>query len=385
MIQAEWQRLHLICVVNNMNSEQLRDTVLEIDLKQIKRNYKLIRELCGEDVAIMPVIKANAYGMGAAGIAPTLMDCGATYLAVASLNEALELRQANQDYPIFILGHTPDRLAPVVIENNITQTVVSYQQAKAFSDAAIRLKKKVTVHLKVDTGFHRLGISDEEEIYRIALLPGLYAEGIFTHLALVNDEENERQFKLFMQTVRHLQQRGVCFRYQHMADSISLVDYPQYRLNMVRPGALLFGLRGFHKGFLQVEPCMKLHTRISQIHEIKSGEGVGYDYLWRASRDTRVGTLPIGYADGYPRNMRGKGYATVDGVKCPIIGVICMDQCMIDLGSVPQAREGDLAIIYGDGRGNTMSIQEAANLAETNKNEITARIAKRVIRVYNEI
>lgn len=150
-------------------------------------------------------------------------------------------------------------------------------------------------------------------------------------------------------------------------------------------GALLFGLRGFHKGFLQVEPCMKLHTRISQIHEIKSGEGVGYDYLWRASRDTRVGTLPIGYADGYPRNMRGKGYATVDGVKCPIIGVICMDQCMIDLGPAPQAREGDQAIIYGDGRENTMSIQEAANLADTNKNEIISRIAKRVIRVYNDI
>ena len=179
-----------------------------------------------------------------------------------------------------------------------------------------------------------------------------------------------------------LEKRGIKFRYKHIADSISLVDYPEYRMNMVRPGALIYGLRGFHKGSLEVETSISFETRISQIHNIKKGEGVGYDYLWRASKDTKIATLPFGYADGYPRNMRNKGYVTIKGVKCPILGVICMDQCMADLTGVPDPQVGDIAIIYGDGTNNTMSIQEASELTETNKNEIIARILARPPRVY---
>lgn len=360
----------------------LRDTIVRVDLGKIKENMRLIRDMCGEDVAVMPVIKANGYGHGAVGIAPALMEAGATYLAVATLTEALELRQAYADYPLFILGHTPGRLSDIVVENHITQTVVDYEQGLALSQAAQKAGVKAKVHLKVDTGFHRLGICDVDELYKIYELPGLEVEGVFSHLALVNDEENEKQFAMFMDIVGKLEAKGCTFRYKHIADSISLVDYPEYRLNMVRPGALIYGLRGFHKGFLPVESCLTFESRISQIHAVAKGEGVGYDYLWRAPEDTRVGTLPFGYSDGYPRNMRDKGYVTIRGVKCPVLGVICMDQCMVDLTEVPDVEVGEPAVIYGNGENNTMSVEEAAKLAGTNKNEIVARIMARPPRVY---
>ncbi len=361
----------------------LRDTVVRVDLDAVGKNMRLIREMCGPDVAVMPVVKANGYGHGAVGISPTLIAAGAAYLAVATLTEAMELRQAYPDYPIFILGHTPERLSPIVVAQRITQTVIDYRQGLSLSEAAQAAGVTAKVHLKVDSGFHRLGIADPEELYRICQLPGLEVEGIFSHLALVNDEENEKQFRMFMDIVQQLEQRGCTFRYKHIADSISLVDYPQYRLNMVRPGALVYGLRGFHKGFLPVEQCLTFETRISQIHSVRQGEGVGYDYLWRAPRDTRVATLPFGYSDGYPRNMRDKGYVTIRGIKCPILGVICMDQCMVDLSEVPEdVQAGEPAIIYGNGENNTMDIPEAAALAGTNKNEIVARIMARPPRVY---
>jgi len=151
---------------------------------------------------------------------------------------------------------------------------------------------------------------------------------------------------------------------------------------MVRPGALVYGLRGFHKGYVEVTQAMAFKTRISQLHRIKAGEGVGYDYLWRAARDSVIATLPFGYADGYPRNMRDKGYVTIRGMKCPLVGVLCMDQCMADVTDVANVAEGDEAVIYGSGRDNTMDIPEAAALAGTNKNEIIARILARPPRVY---
>lgn len=360
----------------------LRDTYVQVDLAALAGNMDAIHAMVGPEVAVMPVIKANGYGLGAVGIAPTLLAHGACYLAVATLTEALELREAYPDAPLFILGHTPDRLLPIVARERITQTVFTAAQGKLLSEAAASLGRKAKVHLKVDSGFHRLGTEDVEELYSICQEPNLEVEGIFSHLALAGEEEDAKQYARFLAVVDALEVRGVSFRYKHLADSIAAVDYPEYRLNMVRPGALVYGLRGFHKGYIEVKQAVSFLTRLSQVRRIQKGEGVGYDYLWRAPEDTRVGTVPFGYADGYPRNMRDKGYVTIRGVKCPLIGVLCMDQCMVDLTNVPDAQEGDLAVIYGDGTNNTMSIQEASELAGTNKNEIVARLLPRPPRVY---
>lgn len=359
-----------------------RDTQVLVDTQAIRENFRNIKEMCGETTAVMPVIKANAYGHGAAEIARVLYEEGAVYLAVATLTEALELRAASDDYPLFILGHTPDRLLDRVVENRITQTVFSFRQAELLSALAEDRGVKARVHLKVDTGFHRLGTDDVEELRKILSLPGLEVEGIFSHLALAGYEDDMAQFDKFMKIADELEKDGFRFRYRHIADSIACVDYPEFRLDMVRPGALVFGLKGFRKGHIEIRQAIGMVTKISQLHRIPKGEGVSYDYCWKAPKDSVIATLPFGYADGYPRNMRDRGYVTIRGIKCPLVGVLCMDQCMADVTHVPGVSEGDIAVIYGDGTDNTMDIQEASELAGTNKNEIIARIMARPVRVY---
>ena len=240
----------------------------------------------------------------------------------------------------------------------------------------------------MDTGFHRLGKVPSgdfaDEVCRIFDLPDVEVEGIFTHLALTGDAENEEQFRLFTDFVSLLEDRGCSFRYKHLADSIACVDFPEYRLNMIRPGALIYGMVGYHKGHLDVKQAMTFKTAISQLHYISRGEGVSYDYLWKAERDSIIATLPFGYADGYPRNLRDKGYVIINGVKAPLVGVICMDQCMADVTDVPDICEGMEAVIYGDGTDGSMTIAEASALAGTNKNDIIARITARPPRIYTK-
>ena len=368
------------------NQELLRDTCVEVDLGRIAYNMKQIREMAGPEVAIMPVIKANGYGHGAAAIAPTLIEEGAAYLAVATLTEALELKAANMSWPVFIMGHTPDRLLHHVVDKDITQTIFSFEQAELLNELSGKADKRTKVHIKVDTGFHRLGkvpsAAFADEVCRISALPNVEVEGIFTHLALTGDSENEEQFRQFTDFITELESRGCSFRYKHIADSIACVDFPEYRLNMIRPGALIYGMVGYHKGHLEVKQAMTFKTAISQLHQVSEGEGVSYDYLWKAGRDSIIATLPFGYADGYPRNLRDKGYVIINGVKAPLVGVICMDQCMADVTDVPDVCEGMEAVIYGDGTDGSMTIAEASALAGTNKNDIIARISARPPRVY---
>lgn len=371
---------------NQYDPELLRDTRVEVDLSRIAYNMQQIKEMAGPDAAVMPVIKANGYGHGAAAVAPTLIEEGAAYLAVATLTEALELKSANPAWPVFIMGHTPDRLLHHVVEKDITQTIFSLEQAEILNELAGKAGKRAVVHIKVDTGFHRLGKVPSgafaDEVCRIYELPDLEVEGIFTHLALTGDAENEEQFRLFTDFVSLLEDRGCSFRYKHLADSIACVDFPEYRLNMIRPGALIYGMVGYHKGHLDVKQAMTFKTAVSQLHFISKGEGVSYDYLWKAERDSIIATLPFGYADGYPRNLRDKGYVIINSVKAPLVGVICMDQCMADVTDVPDVCEGMEAIIYGDGTDGSMTIAEASALAGTNKNDIIARITARPPRVY---
>ncbi|WP_338548083.1 alanine racemase [Emergencia sp. JLR.KK010] len=368
------------------NTEILRDTQIVVDLNKLAGNITKIKEMVGADVDIMPVIKANGYGHGACAIAQTLMDCGASALAVATLTEALELKEAYPDYPVLIMGYTPDRLLHWVVEKDIIQTIWSIEQAEKLGQLAGSLDKTACVHIKVDTGFHRLGKcpSDEfaAEISDIFKVPHLAVQGIFSHLALAGLSEDEEQYQQFTDFIKKLEAIGCKFRYKHIADSIACVDYPQYRMNLVRPGALLYGMKGAQYADINVEQILTFKTAISQLHEIPAGEGLSYDYLWKAERDSIIATLPFGYADGYPRNLRDKGYVIINGARAPIVGVICMDQCMADVTDVPDVCCGMEAIIYGDGKDGSMTIAEAASLSGTNKNDIIARLTARPPRVY---
>lgn len=364
----------------------LRETYIQIDLDCIAHNMDLIRQMCGPSTRIGAVVKADAHGHGALGIADTLLQNGADLLCVAVLSEAVELKQQDLRYPVLIMGLTMPQLFPYLLQYDIIQTVDTLAQAEALDALAARIGKKARIHIKVDTGFHRLGFAPSEqaieEIASICRMDHLLVEGIFTHLALLDDASNEQQSSLFIQVRDALQGLGIHIPCWHIADSIASVDYPAYRMDMIRAGAIIYGLKGFHKGRLDIRQALTFKTRISHITQVRAGEGVGYDFTWRADRDTRIATLPFGYADGYPRSLAHKGQVTLHGKRVPIVGIICMDQCMIDLSQVPEARLGDEVVIYGDGADGTLSIQEIAQLTGTNKNDIVSRLTRRPPRVY---
>lgn len=364
----------------------IRDTYVEINLDNIAYNMKTIRKLVGDNVAIAAVVKADGYGHGAVNIAPTIMENGGDYLAVATLSEALELRNNYSDYNIFIMGYTPDEYLEYVVKNNIMQTIFSLRQAEILNDLSKKYGKITKVQIKYDTGFNRLGYKDSQEsideINKIFDLEHVEVEGIFSHFALAGRKEDDIQYKKLMNVINQLEAKGRTIKYKHICDSISGVDYPEYRLNMIRPGAIIYGLKSYKDDSVVLKQAMTFKTKIYHIKTLEPGEGVSYDYVWKAEKKAIVGTLPFGYADGYPRNMRDKGYVTINGKKAPIIGVICMDQCMVDLTNIPEAKVGDEAIIYGDGTNNTADIQEISQLAGTNKNEVACRITRRTPRVY---
>lgn len=360
------------------------DTTITIDLNKLGRNMDAVCRMVGGDVAVMAVIKANGYGHGAAQIASTLLAHGARYLAVARLEEALPIKETNPEAPLFVLGYTPDRLLETAVENHIALTIFTAHQARLLSEAAQKHGANATVHLKVETGFNRLGTDDVNELRAILQTPFLNVEGIYSHLALKDRPSDEIQLKRFLGIVETLEAEGFCFRYRHLADSISAVDYPDFRLNMIRPGAILYGMKSFESDCITVEPVMTMQTRIARLRRIQAGEGVGYDLDWVAQRPSVIATLPFGYADGYPRALGGKGYVTIRGCKCPLVGILCMDQCVADVTDVPGVQEGDEAIIYGDGTQNTLSVEEAARLAGCNKNEILCRLTQRPARIYRK-
>ncbi len=367
-------------------NQLIRDTYVEINLDNIAYNMQKIKDVVGENVAIAAVVKANGYGHGAVDLAPAIMENGADYLAVATLSEALELRNHYSDYNIFIMGYTPDEYLEHVVKNNITQTIFSLRQAELLNILGKKYNKIPKVQIKYDTGFNRLGYRDcqesIDEINQIFDLDNLEVEGIFSHFALAGKEEDDIQYKKLMNVIEQLESKGRTIKYKHICDSISGIDYPQYRLNMIRPGAIIYGLKSYKDDSVVLKQALTFKTKIYHIKTLEKGEGVSYDYLWKSDKKCIVGTLPFGYADGYPRNMRDKGFVTIHGKKAPIIGVICMDQCMVDLTDIPEARVGDEVVIYGNGTGNTADIQEISLLAGTNKNEIVCRFTRRTPRVY---
>ncbi len=364
----------------------LRDTYLEVNLDSLEYNIKEIQKLIGPDIEISAVVKSNAYGFGAVGLASTLVDSGIKYLAVANLLEAVELKDQNSNYPVFIMGHTPDSMLKTVVNKNITSTVFSFYQAKILSDLSKNKNKTTSIHIKYDTGFNRLGfkhsVESMHEIEKIFKLENIYVEGVFSHLALASYEDDLEQLNKFKELIKFLDKKNLGPKYYHMCDSISGIDYKNFRLDMIRPGAAVYGLKSFKNDDLKLKNIGALKSKISSIKDITKGEGVSYDYTWKADKATTIATIPFGYGDGYPRNMFEKGKVTIDGVRCPIIGVLCMDQCIVDVGEIANPHVGQEVIIWSDGSNNTLSVQELSELAETNKNEIVARTTRRVPRVY---
>lgn len=373
-------------------NEQKKRTWAEISLENIRYNYETIRKSIPEGCRFLGVVKADAYGHGAVPVAKTLEAAGADYLAVACLDEALELRRAGIKMPLLILGPTPPEYAEVLADHRITQAVAGPIAAAQYSEACVKAGKKLKVHIAADTGMSRIGFlctGDHAQegidgIEQACRLPGLDVEGIFTHFAVSDEsgEENEtytrKQFFYFMQTIERLEKKGIRFRIRHCANSGATLHYlPEFALDMVRPGLLQYGY-GDEAEKLGLKPCMRLMTRIALVKEYEAGTTVSYGRHFTADCPTKIGVLGIGYADGLHRCVSSKAVFWSKGKEIPQVGNICMDMCMVDLNGAPELGIGDEVEIFGE----HARLEQLAKLAGTIPYELLCSVTKRVPRIY---
>ena len=369
----------------------LRRTWAEIDLDALSGNYRKLRAYVGGDTRFLGVVKGDAYGHGAVEVARILEELGADYLAVSSVDEAAELRRAEINLPILQMGQTPIDQTAVLLENRVTQTVWSEASARAFSAAAQALGGRLKVHIKLDTGMARLGFRCDEAGFSVALsaveqvcgLPGLDVEGIFTHFAVSDEaEESARaytrlQYDRFVRMLEALEARGITFALRHCANSGATALCPDLHCDMIRPGILTYGL-GEQAGGLNLQPVMTLKTTVGVITNYDAGTPISYGRSYCTERPTRIGILPIGYADGLHRVLSNRWKVAVGGGYAPIIGRICMDACMVDLTDLPDVQEGDVVEVYGA----HTPVDEAACLAGTISYELVCAVSRRVPRLY---
>jgi len=364
-------------------------TWAEIDLDALAHNYRLLRDLA-PDSKFLGLVKANAYGHGAVPIAKKLQNLGADMLAVACLDEAVELRQAGITIPILCLGQTPPALAGELLEYNVTQTVGDLETGKALSAAAVKAGKTLTIHVKLDTGMGRLGFVWGEwdnsgvlaDMAALCALPGLEAEGLFTHFSDA-DESKEytlRQKRRLEEAIGALRRAGHEFKICHCAASAAVLNYPYSSMDMIRPGIALYGYcpaPGMDNPGLK--PVMTVKSRIAAVRTLPAGSCISYGRTATLDRISRLAVVPIGYGDGYPRVLSNRIHMLIHGVPCPIVGRICMDMCMVDVTDLPDVRAGDVAWVYGSGLTN-----RAAEQAGTITYELLCQLTPRVPRVYLE-
>ena len=371
-----------------------RRTWAEIDLDQVELNYREIRRTVGDHVKICCVIKANAYGHGATRMAKFYQQMGADYLAVSNIEEALQLREDHIVLPILVLGYTPEECAGLLALHDITQTVYSYDYGKKLAQCAERLGVRVKIHLKLDTGMGRIGFlcrqeerNELEQAIEICKDPSFLTEGIFTHLAVADenvdgDAFTSEQFSLFRYGIHTLEQAGIRFKIRHCANSAAIFDHPECHMDMVRAGIVLFGLAPSKKlrNLPHIQPTMTLKSVISHKKEVYPYETVSYGRAFLANRKTTVATIPIGYADGLWRgNGMSECYMLVQGHYAPIIGRICMDQLLLDVSEI-DCQVGDVVTVFGADR--ICSADSIAARNGTINYEIICAVGERVPRAY---
>ncbi len=375
-------------------NQTTKRTWAEISLPNLDHNSRALRGMRPRGCRFLGVVKANAYGHGAIPVAKKLEELGAEYLAVACLDEAVELRRAGIAAPILILGPTPVEFAGELLHYDLTQSVQDLNAARALSAAAVQADKPLKIHIKADTGMSRLGfLCDEkhadasvEEIVKACSLPGLEAEGIFTHFANADGDESYTMCQLtrFLDAVDKLRAQGVEFKIRHCAASAAVLNYPCTHLDLVRPGIALYGhypdpsCQGLDgPGLL---PVMTLKTRVAAVRALPAGTCIGYGCTHTLTRDSRIAVLPIGYADGLERLLSNRGEMLVHGQRVPILGRVCMDLCMVDVTDLPAVQAGDEATVFGP----ELPLEEKADTVGTIQYELLCGIAPRVPRVYIE-
>ncbi len=365
-----------------------RPTWVEIDLQALTSNYQRIRRIVGTSIRVMAVIKANAYGHGAVAVALHLEKQGAACLAVAILEEALQLRDAGVQLPILLLdGFWPGQ-EELVIRHNLITTVFDPKSVELLNRTAAKMGHKGHYHFKIDTGMSRLGADYEtaaETVESCAEFSWVECEGLFTHLSsaeALESTETLRQLERFEKVLNKLKSRGFAIPRIHVANSAAILRWPKSWYDGVRPGLILYGITPFAEEQDLFAPLLTLKTSILQKRRIRKGTHVGYDCSFTANRDTEVAVLPIGYADGYNRLLSNRGTVLLGGQRVPVVGKISMDLTVIDVTEVSQARGGDEVVLIGRQGDQSVGVPELARLCGTIPYEILTGISKRVPRVY---
>ncbi|MFP6206522.1 alanine racemase [Helicobacter pylori] len=373
-----------------------RASFIEVNSASLRYNFSAVKSIVPKDAHIMAVVKANAYGAGAIKASEIFLQEGANYLGVATLDEALELRSHFSKTPILILGYSPNANASMLVDNDLSAMIFSLEQAEVFSQMALKSQKRLKVHLKIDTGMHRLGLEPNfksiETIKKIRALKGLEIEGIFTHLSNADAKiktHAKNQMKAFNAFLEQLLDQKIEFQYRHAYNSagiLSLCNGNENRLlNLYRPGIMLYG---FYPSNEMKESCptilknvISLKARIVQIKSVKKGEFIGYGEHFYTNEETLVGVLALGYADGLMRALGNRIQVVINNQLAPLIGKVCMDQCFVKLNNI-QAKEGDEVILFGDKSAKANDASEIAALLNTIAYETISTLSKRLERVY---
>ena len=378
----------------------IRRTWAEIDLDALDYNIKSIKSKMKDGQKVMGIVKADCYGHGDGFISRKLQDAGFDWFGVSNIEEGMSLRNEGIEKPILVLGYTPVDCASIMADKKITQALIGMEYCRALQDAAAKAGVVVDGHIKLDTGMTRVGFQTDDEnfeeslkeIQEVSKMPNIHITGIFTHHAVAdayqgdNPQFTDMQFTRFTKMIEALQAAGVDVGLRHCANSATIISYPEKHLDMCRSGIITYGMlpSGECEGRIDLKPLMTLKTSIGLVKHVKAGSQLSYGRTYTAETDRVIATVPIGYADGYNRNLSNKARMLVNGKFAPVVGRVCMDQCMIDVTDIPDVKMGDEVVVFGKQGDQCLSIEELADMLGTINYELTCVVTKRVPRVYLE-
>ena len=357
-----------------------RDAWVEIDVKSLINNYLEIASSLGKGVKICPVLKAQCYGMGAIQVAKILSPLGADMFAVATLDEAIEIRKEIPNKDILVLGYVSKEYYSIALEYDITLSMFNKGNIISYNEICKSYKKTGKVHIKINTGMNRIGFPVDDKtiefIKECFLMPYIQITGIFSHFATADEKEDTFLGKLKKQVILPV---------VHFSASAAICNFPEYQYDMVRPGLSLTGhyaSEHVNKDRIKLTPCISIKARLGSIIEVKKNEWIGYGFNKKLDKDTKIGLLPLGYSDGFTRLFSNNFYVVIRNKPCQIIGNICMDHSMIDLSPVPDAKIDDLIIVYGNGNDLSMTVQDVADLRSTTVDEVLTNLSQRLPRKF---
>ncbi len=365
-----------------------RPTWAEVDLSAIEHNLKQIKKRVYDHAGILAVVKADAYGHGAVRVAQRLQKCGVKYFGVATLREAIELRNNKINTQILMLSTFTSRELTALINYRVVPTIADFQTAAIINKKLNKIAKEIPVHIKIDTGMGRLGIWHKDSldfIKKLSELKNLILEGIYTHFPSADDDQKftNSQIVSFKSLINELEKNNIFIPLKHMANSMAVICHKHSYLNLVRPGLMIYGMYPDKKarGFVNLKPAMGFKTKITYLKDVPARRSISYGRTFITKRKTRIATLPVGYADGYNRLLSNRAYVLVKGKRCPVVGRVCMDHTMVNVTKV-NANLGDEVVLMGKQKNSEVSAEEISRLCYTIPYEVVCWISKRVPRVY---